>query len=291
MSTPELRPLRVGEILDVAIKLYRSHALTLFKIVAIVVVPVQILGALVLLSVVPDITFEGDLNGGQPQFDESDFYGFLGANAVVVILSLLVIVLATAACFKAISDAYLGKRPDAGVSLRFALSRFGSLVWIAVLTSVLVFLGFLALVIPGIYLAVAWFLAAPARLTEDVKGWSALRRSRQLVRGRWWPTFGTLVVAYLIAAIVGGIIGAIFTGLLFASAPESGFANVTLTVLSDTIADIITTPFQAAVVAILYFDLRVRKEGFDLQLLAERIGERSEAPPARLGTPPPPPAE
>jgi hypothetical protein len=290
MAAPTLRPLSVGEILDVAIKVYTRNALTLWKIVALVVFPVNVLGAIVTLSTLPDEVLDPDFVTRPGTFTEDDLMAVVAAQIILAIVALITVVIAAGACTKAVSDVYLGEKPSAGSSLRFAARRVHSLVWIGVLTFVLATIGLVGLIVTGVWLWVSWTVAPAVLLLEGRKGFKALRRSFRLVKGRWWPVFGATTIGAILTGIVGSALGALTTPLIFTDSAE----NLTLTIVVDTIVNtiggILTTPFQAALVAIIYFDLRVRKEGFDLELLAQRIGTAPD-PAARPDIlPPPPPA-
>ncbi len=152
---------------------------------------------------------------------------------------------------------------------------------------VLVALGFLACIIPGVYLSVAWVAAVPALLLEDLRGRGALKRSRELVSDRWWPTAAALLVATILAAIVQSVISGLLLAMVFSGA--SDLVGALAQAVANTAASVLTTPFTAAVVTVIYFDLRVRKEGFDLELLARQVGV--EAPPAARTNLLPPSAE
>lgn len=289
MAARELRPLRVGEIIDAALKVYRRNVLTLWKIIAVVVVPVNLIGAIVLLSVLPSDFFEPGF-ASSPSLTTEEQWSLIAGTVVVGLISVITVIAATAACLKVVSDTYMGESSDAGSSLAFATRRLHSLVWVLFLTVLIVFaigvvavvtglfLGPLAIVfiVPVIWLYIAWSFATPALLVEDTRGRAALGRSFNLVRGRWWPVFGTLFLGFLIAGLVGAGIEAILTPIV------SGTDSLTTAVLLDavvrSISAIVTTPFSAALVGIIYFDLRVRKEGFDVQLLAQRIGSPADAP-------------
>ncbi|MBA2273801.1 MAG: hypothetical protein H0W21_07875 [Actinobacteria bacterium] len=288
MNRSELRPLGVAEIVDVALKVYLKHALGLFKLVAIVVVPVQLLQLLFTLSIGPATSTETP--------DAPTLAGFAFGGLLVGLLTFVATTLATGACFKAVTDAYLGDRPDTSESLRFARGRLGSLMLVSFLGALLTFLGVLLFVLPGIYLWIAFSVAAPVLLFEGVKGSGALGRSRRLVQGRWWPVFGTLLLGFILAAIVGGIITAVLGGVLAVGAGSGDFIAALVGAVAGSVAAIITTPFQAALIAILFFDLKVRKEGFDVALLAEGMGtfapgsalegRRGPGPPGRTPEPP-----
>ncbi|MDQ4098468.1 MAG: hypothetical protein M3144_11455, partial [Actinomycetota bacterium] len=220
MDAAQLRPLSIGEILDVAIKIYRERFSHLVKAVVVVVGPVSLLGALVQVSVgpeqsnfltTPDATIDPT---AEPTFDGGDVWAFLAGILVVGLLSFVAAQVATAASFKLVSGAYLDAQPDWRESLRFALAKLGSLIWLAFLTGLLVGLGILACIIPGVYFYGLWTVAVPVLLFEELRGRQAMKRSRALVTGRWWPT----VAAVLVATILASIVQAVFSGLLLAVA-------------------------------------------------------------------------
>ena len=224
----ELRPLSIGEILDVAIKIYLRNAWTLFRVVLVVVAPVQIVSALIEASAAS--------NGDTTTVSSHDVALGVTAIVAVAILGIVANTVATGASFKAVADAYLGEQPTWRSSLRFAFA-----------------------------------VAVPVLLTEGVKGSKALGRSRQLVRDRWWGTFGVVLLGTILAGVVSAAIGAL-AGLAGGTTDASSVAGFLVNTVSGTLGSMISTPFTAAFVTVLYFDLRVRKEAFDLQLLAERIG-------------------
>src|SRR5215213_1687322 len=270
----DLRPLGIGEILDAGIKLFLRHWRPLVLSVVGLILPVQILSALVTASVAPE---QFDLTSDESGVEEGEEAEFLIGQGIIALLSAISILLATAVCFKAVADAYLGVEPDWRRSLRFAVRRLGGLLGVAILGGLLVALATIALVVPGIWLFVMYSVAVPALLLERIGAWSALRRSFRLVRGRWWPTAGALLVGYLLI----GIIGALVTGVIMVVPSLVAEDN---TVVGGTVGSVLTTPYSAAVVTLLYFDLRVRKEGLDLQLIAEGADVRRD-PDAPLPAP------
>ena len=108
-------------------------------------------------------------------------------------------------------------------------------------------------------------------LVEGLRGRKALGRSFELVKGRWWKTFGTLIVGFILAAIISTLVQGVFLiGILFGD--DNDAVVLVLSAIAGIVGLAISTPFQAALLTVVYFDLRVRKEGFDLELLAQEIG-------------------
>ena len=134
------------------------------------------------------------------------------------------------------------------------------------------------LIFPGVWLTVAWSVSYPALLAEDVRGSKALGRSFGLTKGRWWPTFGALTVTYLIVLVISGILTLLLGSTLIGSLDDEAVAAV-LTTIVNTLSSVITLPLLAAVLTIIYYDLRVRKEGVDLHLLARGVGGSSPTSP------------
>jgi hypothetical protein len=115
-----------------------------------------------------------------------------------------------------------------------------------------------------------------------------------LVRGQWWKCFGTLLVAWLITLFLG-LVGSFIGAALGAAAGNDSVLAVTIQQIVNVATQVVTLPFFAAVIVVLYVDLRVRKEAFDLALLAEHIAHpgrpASFTPPdAGAGAPEPEPA-
>ena len=278
MDPAGLRPLGVGEILDVAIKIYRSRFKVLLQAAGVVLAPVFVLAAVIRISVPSeDNLFEASQPGATPDLEGDQFWAFLAGTILITLLAFVASQVATGACFKAVSGAYLEEEADWRESLRFARSKLRSLLWLSVLLVLLLAPAFLACLVPGIYLWGAWAVATPVLLFDGVRGWGALKRSRQLVKGRWWPTVGVLVLMTILSGIVSAVFLGLFAGVV--SVSDNEVAAAVADAVAQTASSALTTPLSAAVLTVLYFDLRVRKEGFDLELMARRLGVDAPAAP------------
>jgi hypothetical protein len=105
------------------------------------------------------------------------------------------------------SDAMLGRAVEVGSAYKAARQRYGSMLWMANLSSLVV--GLLALSVLGlplaVYLGIGWALGLHACVIEGLGGRECLRRSSTLVRGRRWQLLGVLVALFLVAAILGSL--------------------------------------------------------------------------------------
>jgi hypothetical protein len=279
-SAPRLRPLGIGEILDVGIKIYTRNWLTLWKVVVFVVLPAQILVNAIDVSALPAGV---NMSGTAPRFSTDnqvvgrhDAVVLLVAILVGIFISFLASQLAQAGCFRAVADAYLGEEARSSSSLRFALRRLPALVVLTIVSGFLSVLGLLFCVVPGVYLWGAFYVAVPVLLVEGSGPFRSLGRSRRLVNGRWWTTFGVALVGYLLVAIISTALTALVVGVAFANPERNTATGFVLNTLASTVGSMLTMPAAAAFATVLYIDLRVRKEGFDLFLLAQRLGVERE---------------
>ena len=81
-----------------------------------------------------------------------------------------------------------------------------------------------------------------------------------------------VLVGYLLVSIVGSVLQGVLLVVVALAAPESVIANASAQVLGYTVSSVVTYPYYVTVITVLYFDQRVRKEGFDLQLMAQGLG-------------------
>jgi hypothetical protein len=278
VNAPALRPLGIGEILDVGIKIYWRNAWTLFRIVLFVVLPTQIVVNLIQISSLPAGVDNAPGGPFGPSFTSNGSISrregitLAVGYGVALILNALAGKLAQAGCFRAVADAYLGEDVSWRSSLRYALRRLPAVIGLSLLSTIIIAIGFILCVIPGIYLWGAFYVAVPVLLVEGVGPRRALGRSRQLVRGRWWGTIGVAIVGSVLVFVVAGALNGLILGVALASPSQNTVTGFVLTTLATTLSAVLTTPAAAAFATVLYVDLRVRKEGFDLLLLAQRLG-------------------
>ncbi|NEE02474.1 hypothetical protein [Phytoactinopolyspora halotolerans] len=180
-----------------------------------------------------------------------------------------------------------------GLTLLYTLIWSGALWAVVILTIVLaadspeaalamLFLGGLVAVLLSIWLYVRYSLAAPALMLETQTSGhgpatpigirKALSRSSQLVSRSWWRVFGILLLVFLIIALITQVVSIPFSipallgdGDMFTVVGMS-FGALVLSTLGSVISAMITAPFNAGATALLYVDLRIRREALDLEL-------------------------
>jgi hypothetical protein len=241
---PELRPRGIGEILDAAVSLYRARFGLLVRYAAVVVVPVQVLATIVLLSAQPD-RFSVTLNGSAtPRFDTDRAQ--LGATIVVLVMGWV-----TNALVEAITARIVARRI-------FVVLAVGLLVGLCQVAG-------LFLCIVGSFAVRAVFAAAiPAVILERRSVFRSMSRSIELTRSHFWHVLGLVTAAWALSALLNV---ALASGLNFWAARGASPTTIVITQgLVNIIASVLTTPFVAAAIVALYFDLRIRDEAFDVQL-------------------------
>lgn len=279
---PELRPLGVGEIVDAAIRLYRTDFLTLLRISATILGPIGLvqiftvaaLGPLSLTDLAPDpgATSLGELV--EPLLPLSTALGLTS------LFSFLGSVLVQGASLSVLAHRYHGETPQWQASLRVGWSRFLPLVATTILIALGSVFGLFLCVLPGIFLFTMWSVAPAALVTERLGPIGSMSRSFRLVTGRFWPVLGAIALSYLLYAVANQIIGIITSVVTVLGSLDGEAISFLPSVVGSALVSILAAPFLAAMVTVIYFDLRVRKEGYDLELLAhdlDRIG--SDAPP------------
>lgn len=298
-ETVQLQPRGIGELLDQAVRLYRRNFFTFIGIIAIVQIPITLLS--ILFSW---LTMSSTFNDASSEMQMLQMGGGLGGTLITGIAGFVLNGIATAALTRAIADNYLGER----TGFMEAYRKVGK-DWPRVLVALLLCgLISILLVIWFVIPCVGWFTGIGMLMTfgivtlftpiivilEHKDASDAVRRGWDLCRRRFWNTVGFYFLLSIFAQIIT-VIPAVLVGMLvqwgsYTSMP----ATMTSTLAQSGITLAITllyTPLQLTAMTLLYFDLRVRTEGFDLTWLTEQsLSEEmspeditAQAPPAERG--------
>jgi hypothetical protein len=189
----------------------------------------------------------------------------------------------------AITQDVLGVRLDVRQVWQRVQGRLWRLVGLSLLTTFLEFIGVVLCLAPGIWLWGTWAVAVPAMMVERTTVRGALRRSRTLVAGTFWRVWGIRALGWIIATVVGAMIGVPFAiaglvvdGNVFSAHASSGHlpaAFLVLTALGSAISASFTAPVRAGIDALLYVDLRMRREGLDIALQQALAQPAAPVPP------------
>ena len=157
-----------------------------------------------------------------PQQVSNWFPGFLGALVLLVGLIFIVTVvfspIAQGTAIKLASEQIEKGHADIGTSVRFTVSKLLSIWALSIVVGVIVILGLIALIVPGIILGIMFSLALPVLLIENKGVLESMGRSRKLVGHRWLKTFATFLVVSIVIIVASAIVSAI-SGLLGVAGP------------------------------------------------------------------------
>jgi hypothetical protein len=282
MAALDLRPLSLGELLDRTFFLYRRHFLLFIGIAAVpyLVILIPILFGLLLYGL-----------PGRSQVPPS----VLAVAAVVGVILIIVVSIAVFVAFLysagasvfAVSEIYAGRQPTIRGSFRLARGKAGTIFGVLILSGLIMLAGFIALIIPGLYLMCRIPLATAAAMIEDVGPSDAIRRSFDLTK----DFAGRSALIYLLAAAltygVGLMIQLPFFVLVAFSAKQSHLMLLwtVLGQVANFLGGIVVAPVHTIGFALFYYDLRVRKEAFDLQMMMQAIGADPMPPQITGGVP------
>ena len=283
-TTPTLQPMGFSEILDTTLSLYRKHFLLLLGVIAI-----HFFGKLA------DYSLKGLLSNG---LLKTLISSFVSDPFVFISMGGIIVVSATT---------YLGRHITSRAALRYTLQRFfpmlgGELVWLLFLLIPLIgisrawsdispaslFAMLLTCIPLPTYFLVRWLFVAEAVLLEKLPVGSSLKRSSQLVRGMWWRVCSMSISLLMLGAAIGIIfkVSVVCILLLTNIAGETDFMGIirwaimentidssnllfyTIMTCTDLIVDTLTFPIWIIGNTLLYFDLRIRKEGADIEIQA-----------------------
>jgi hypothetical protein len=242
------RPMDLGAILDGAFSLYRRHFVVIVASVGILVVPLALIGIAL-----------GPIGVLMPYF----------AALITPAIGALVV-----------ADAAVGRQPAVGSIWARVVRMLIPLIVTAVLTFITVVIGLVLLIIPGVLFYVWFALSAQAVAMGEGRYFSAMGRSRRLVKGSWWRVFGILIVIGIVAYIAQQLVEALVLVALHLAGVGSGATGLAgdsqgfavAIVLALTASMLLIAPITALATSLLYFDLRLRKEGTDISAAVDALG-------------------
>jgi hypothetical protein len=236
-----------GQILSSSGRMYAKHP-TLFVGLGLLLIPTVLVITAIQWLLVTGLEALGAVTG-----DLAGFFAYL-ALLVGTTLTLLGLALVQAATACALVELDAGRPVGPLAAYRLALRRIRPLLRaVAIYVTAWIVLSTTLVLLPvAIWLAVRWSLAAPVVELEERAGLAALRRSGELVRGRWLRVGSLVGLSAVIALAAGPLLGAL---LIFVSNSSLALLNVVAGVVYA-----VALPFVALVTAYVYFDARAREE-------------------------------
>ena len=254
----EVKELSLGEILDQSISLLKNHFQLLAVILATLMIPVQIVTSIFATAMTPS---SEDMVAAT---DPSVMIGAAVAGVFSGLVVFLVNALTQGAVTWGIAELYLGRTVTPGECIRTALHRWPALIATALLAGLGVAVGFMLFIVPGVYLAFAWYIVYPVLMIEGLPVRKTFGRSRALMKGHMGKAFVVGVVLFVIG----------FTITMLAELVPGSYPSA---ILSAVVQSFIIG-FNCIVVTMIYFSARCLVENFDLELLAGSVARQSIPP-------------
>lgn len=254
MTEVRLRARSVSELVDAAFALYRRDGSQYIMLMAIAALP-QLVAGLILR---PGASFG------------------LGTSVLLLITTLasaFTYTMGAAAITKLGAAVYLGEPREVDAALRSVIPKVMSILLAGFLKALLYFVGVLFFLVGEFYVAARFFAVTSTIVLEDASVGTAFSRSSELSLGRKGHIFATLLLVYVIYFLLAFCIG--FVAALSRS-------SVVATVAS-TAFSIVAYPIVGLTSMLLYYDCRIRNEGFDIERMAAEIGGDPGAPPGMAG--------
>jgi hypothetical protein len=247
----QIRPMSLGEILDTGFSIVRNHFVQIVGISALVYVPIALVQGMF-----------GDVKPGAPPTAAMGIGIAVGFIAFAILSPIV-----TVAITYLIGELYQGRSATIGESLRQSLAIVLPVLGTGLLSGLLIAGGFLLLVIPGIWLLLGMIVLSQVMIFERRFGTSAIRRSLELMRGNRLRALGIMVLGGIVTGVLGFAFGLFANFVPFLGPIASGIASS------------VGNAFIAAVSVVLYFDIRCRKEAFEIEHLARLVRAGAAPPP------------
>lgn len=248
----EIRAMSLAEVLDTSFRILRDHFVPIVGLAAILNVPVAVGQALA----------EAEARAG----NAASLPTLAGAFALLSFT--LVSPLVGAAITHLIGEIYLGREPRIGDSFRAAFRIFVPLIGTSFLTGLLMLGATLLLIVPGIWFALGVMVINQVMVLEGVFGMKAVRRSLELMKGNRGRVFLIFLVVIGVSLLTGFVIGLMARPVPWLAGVVSGLSGA------------ITGAFSSVAMLVLYFEIRCRREAFEIQHLARLVQAGGDASPA-----------
>jgi hypothetical protein len=233
------RPRDITALFGDAFRVYRARAGTFLLVSAAIVVPAELVVSGVGLE---QLTASYDASPPPAE------------TIIRTAVSFLVVApLITATCIYALRDLAAGTAPRAGRTLAAGFDAFAPIFLAVLLAAVGIALGLVLLIVPGVYLAVRWYFVPQAVVLEGARGPQALTASGQVVEGFWWRAAGIVLLANLAATVPSLVLIEPFAAI------ASSTDRAVWSLVGQTAAETVATPFVALLSTLLYYDLRARR--------------------------------
>jgi hypothetical protein len=272
-----LRPLGLGDILDgsfTAIRRNPRATLGLSAVVAVIQVSITAILQILAFSQLGKVI--DDTDAANPQVNFGPLLAQIPGALGILFISAIFGAVLTGMLTVVISEDVLGNQTSISEVWARVRPQLGRLIGLSLLVGIVPSLALFLFVAPGVWLWGIWAVAVPALIVERTGVGASLGRSRDLVRGTFWRIWGIRALGMLIISMVGGIVSLPFTAIATAITGSSltnfgqtgglSVIYILITSIGSILVTTLVAPVRAGIDALLYVDLRMRKEGLDIVL-------------------------
>ncbi len=270
MANVDLRPMSLGEVLDRTFTLYREHFL-LFVGIAALPNLVMLLFRFGLLLFTSGVVAGNGSHLPSAGFIGGFVVGFLGAG----ILMLALIGVSQAATISAVSNLFLGRDTSVAESYSGAKGHIVGVIVVMLLSGLATMVGMIFLIIPGIYIACRLAVSVPVSVVENESPVASMERSMELTKDFAGQVFLLLLLVVVLSYVVAIMLQfpVMFFTITAALAKRQVSMGVTAySYIAEFVSQVLVGPIGTISAALMYYNLRVRKEGFDIQHLMNSLG-------------------
>lgn len=269
-----LRPMTAADILDGGFAVVKARPRRIIGIAAGFVVPTQLIAAFLQRESMGGLGI-ADLFSEDPvllnEQANNNASNELMASLLVSLIPAIALVCVAAAVAHLVAQWMMGRDAPAGEMLGVVGRRWWALLGSFVIVKLAEGFGLLGCYV-GIVFIMAFFVpVAPIIGVEGGGPIEAVKRSARLTRGRYFPTLGIALLMGLVAGLLGNALSAGLQALALWVGFDDGWP---LLALGAIMAQVVVLPFVAAATVLLYFDLRVRTEGLDIEMTAIDVLDR-----------------
>lgn len=254
-------------MLDETFRLYRRHFVVLAGVAVTFAIPLAALAGFGFWSLFGNLLTQA--SSGAP-LDTSQLSGLFVGFGLGYVVNLALQPLQFGAITYAICESALGHPVTIGGMLNAALRKYIHVLGLILLLGAM---GLLFCVFPlWIWILVGWVAVLPAMFVENLGLRGAMSRSWRLVQGMWWRTFFIILLVLILDYVVSLALDAfLYFGQALLSIVLSQYVALSIYEAASILVSGLVVPILLIAIVLLYFDLRVRKEGIDLFQLASRI--------------------
>ncbi len=259
---PRFEAMTTGALLDRAFRLYANNFALLLGITAVAYVPFY------LIMLVFQSSLRFNANG-----EIAGLAAILYFIVFMVLWTSIAFPIAGGAATYAISERYLGNHVAVNAALRRGLANFWSVAMAQITVSIRVLIGLMLLIVPGVLWLLSYSLVVPTILVEGQKAVPSLRRSRELMKGYRSKAFAIMTVMILLEALWAIGISSVLSSIVSSDSTSGAVLHSAFTNLMS----IFLAPLGIVATILLYYDMRIRKEGFDLDMLSRAIADNGQS--------------